>query len=254
MAAIQEEEQAGVPEWVVIFGDMMSLLLTFFIMLVSMSEINQKEQYQAMVESMRRRFGHDTAVFSPIPGPARPNSSKLTKMSTMGRARRLDTMRGGDKVRAPVGDSPRVQQIRQAEDRTQGGKLLFDQGSDELTEADRQKLEEIAKNLRGKPQKIEIRGHTSTRPLGPGSSFRNHWDLAYARCYKTMQCLVKLGINRKRIIIGVAADNEPAEISEDPKKLPENSRVEIFMLNELAEGLEPTPKRKPAKPTPGNAR
>ena len=38
---IEEEPSAGVPEWVVTFGDMMSLLLTFFIMLVSMSEIRQ---------------------------------------------------------------------------------------------------------------------------------------------------------------------------------------------------------------------
>jgi len=254
MTVAQEEERAGIPEWVVTFGDMMSLLLTFFIMLVSMSEIKQQEQFQAMVESMRRRFGHDSAAISQIPGPARPHNSKFDQMATMGRARRLDTMRGGDKVRAPVGDSPRVQQIRQAEDRTQGGKLLFDRDSAELTEADRQKLAEIAKDLQGKPQKIEIRGHTSTRPLAPGSSFRNHWDLAYARCYNTMQCLVKLGINRKRITIGVAAENEPAEVSEDPQKLQENSRVEIYMLNELAQGLEPTPKRNPAKPAGGDAR
>jgi chemotaxis protein MotB len=251
--ALVEEEEAGVPAWVVTFGDMMSLLLTFFIMLVSMSEIKQDE-YQAMVDALRRRFGHDTAVVSPMPGPVRPRNSKLSRLSSMGRARRLDTMRGGDKVRAPVGDSPRVQQIRPAGDRTQGGMLMFDQGSAELTEADRHKVAEIAKDLLGKPQKIEIRGHTSTRPLGPGSSFRNHWDLAYARCYNTMQSLVKLGINRKRITIGVAADNEPLETAEDPQKLQENSRVEIFMLSELAEGLEPAPKTKPRKPAPGGAR
>ena len=38
-----EEEQGGVPEWVVTYGDMMSLLLTFFIMLVSMSELKMKD-------------------------------------------------------------------------------------------------------------------------------------------------------------------------------------------------------------------
>ena len=48
---MEEEEQAGIPEWVVTFGDMMSLLLTFFIMLVSMSEIKEEKRYQAMVET-----------------------------------------------------------------------------------------------------------------------------------------------------------------------------------------------------------
>ena len=46
---IEEQEGPGIPEWVVTFGDMMSLLLTFFIMLLSMSEMKQEERYQAMV-------------------------------------------------------------------------------------------------------------------------------------------------------------------------------------------------------------
>ena len=55
--AIEEEAGPGIPEWVVTFGDMMSLLLTFFIMLVSMSELKEDERYQAMVESFRQQFG-----------------------------------------------------------------------------------------------------------------------------------------------------------------------------------------------------
>ena len=54
--AIEEEPEAGIPEWVVTFGDMMSLLLTFFIMLVSMSEIKEEERFQALVQSMRRQL------------------------------------------------------------------------------------------------------------------------------------------------------------------------------------------------------
>ncbi|MBL4886213.1 MAG: flagellar motor protein MotB, partial [Planctomycetaceae bacterium] len=36
---MDDDEPPGVPEWVVTYGDMMSLLLTFFIMLVSLSEV-----------------------------------------------------------------------------------------------------------------------------------------------------------------------------------------------------------------------
>ena len=46
MAVEQEDDGGGIPEWVVTFGDMMSLLLTFFIMLVSLSEIKEEETYQ----------------------------------------------------------------------------------------------------------------------------------------------------------------------------------------------------------------
>jgi hypothetical protein len=46
----------GVPEWVVTFGDMMSLLLTFFIMLVSFSELKSEEKYQALMDALQRQY------------------------------------------------------------------------------------------------------------------------------------------------------------------------------------------------------
>ena len=113
MSAVEEEDQAGgIPEWVVTFGDMMSLLLTFFIMLVSLSEIKDEERYQAMVESVTRQFGYDKSRANLVPGKLRPRNSSLSRLATMGRARRLDLMRGGDKVPAPVGDHPRVLIVR----------------------------------------------------------------------------------------------------------------------------------------------
>ena len=76
--AIEEEPEAGIPEWVVTFGDMMSLLLTFFIMLVSMSEMKQDEKFQAVAESFRRQFGHDLSAASLVPGDFRPRNSSST--------------------------------------------------------------------------------------------------------------------------------------------------------------------------------
>ena len=57
---------------VVTFGDMMSLLLTFFIMLVSLSEIKDDETYQKLVDSVQREFGYSRAVRSLSPGKKRP--------------------------------------------------------------------------------------------------------------------------------------------------------------------------------------
>lgn len=253
--AMRDDDEApgGAPAWVITYGDMMSLLLCFFILLASMSEIKSKEQYQAILDSLRRRFGHDLTVLSPIPGPVRPHSttSKLAEVAAMGRARRLDTMNGGDKVRAPVGDNARVQFIRGASDRTLGGRVVFDEGKADLDEEGRRRLDAVFRELQGKPQKIEIRGHTSTRPLPPDSPFRDRWDLAYARCHNTMEYLVKLGINPKRLILGVAAENEPAETGEDPQKLRDNSRVEVQLLSDLASGLEPPSAKNPPSTAAG---
>ena len=80
--AIEEEPEPGIPEWVVTFGDMMSLLLTFFIMLVSMSEIKEEERFQAMLESMRRairaRVVHQRRI---VPGEIDPAEQQPVKPS-----------------------------------------------------------------------------------------------------------------------------------------------------------------------------
>ena len=235
---IEEEESPGVPEWVVTFGDMMSLLLTFFIMLMSMSEVKEEQRYQAMIDSLRKRFGHENAMISVIPGKVTPRNSALERLASMGRSRRVDIMKGGAKVKAPVGESPLVMQTPASERSTTGGIIYFPDGGWQLGEKQKRTLQNIAKTLGGKPQKIEIRGHTSNKPLPEGSPFRDHWDLAYSRCNEAREYLVKIGINPRRIRIAVAASNELRHTGNDPLLARENSRVEIFMLTELAGNLD----------------
>lgn len=230
----------GVPEWVVTYGDMMSLLLTFFILLVSLSELkqeNQDEKYQAILDSLRRRFGYNSAR-GLAPGPHIPRNSNVTKIDSAGRARRTDTMNGGADVRSLKGPAPRVRAMRQADQLTIGGTVYFDENSSELTESQKRDLQLIALELGGKPQKVEIRGHTSGRPLTPDSPYTDQWDLAYARCHSVMEFLVSVGLKPERLRIGVVAQYEPAQLSNDPLELRKNARVEVFMLNEFMDGFD----------------
>ncbi len=83
-----EPEEMGIPEWVVTFGDMMSLLLTFFIMLVSLSEIKEEETYQALVDSMQRQFGYARTLDALTPGDSRARTTAYKVLATTGRAKR----------------------------------------------------------------------------------------------------------------------------------------------------------------------
>jgi len=246
-----EEDGGGIPEWVVTFGDMMSLLLTFFIMLFSMSEIKEEKQYQAVLDALRKRFGHETSILSFIPGHSSPRNSALAKLASMGRSRRFDIMRGGDKVKAPVGDHPRVRVIRQGDSTAQGAVIYFPEGDARLSVENRHVLRATAEVIGGKPQKIEIRGHTSNKPLPERSPYDSHWDLAYARSRVVADALIELGIDPKRLRLSVAADHEPKHIEADPLLQRENPRVEIFMLTELAEDLEGTAEEKQQRVTTG---
>jgi chemotaxis protein MotB len=247
MPPIEDDSGAEVPEWVVTFGDMMSLLLTFFIMLFSMSEVKEEKRYQAYLESLRKRFGHESAILSLVPGQSSPRNSALAKMTSMGRSRRQDTLKGGARVKAPTGENALRQKMDKGQLATRGGLLAFEEGSAELTPAHRRQLEEIAKVIGGKPQMIEIRGHTSSRPLPDDSPFEDHRQLALKRCCVVEDYLVKLGVEAERIRLWAAADREPLYTDTDPLLRKENSRVEVVMLNQYAE----KPQHAPAEPPEG---
>ncbi len=236
--AIEEDPDPGIPEWIVTFGDMMSLLLTFFIMLVSMSELKQEEKYQQMVESMRKQFGHDRTMASLIPGNIRPRNSALEHVASQGRAKKKDTANGGQEQKAVTGENDRVQIVRPGDDSANGGVVYFDEGASELTDANKRALQQIIHQIAGKPQKVEIRGHTSRRPIDQKSGLRDHWDLAYARCRNTMQFLIEQGIDPSRIRLGPAAAGEPLYSGVDLDRLKKNSRVQILMWDERVHDLD----------------
>jgi chemotaxis protein MotB len=250
MTLVEEEKAAGPPEWMVTFSDMMTLLLTFFVMLVAMSEIKQEESL-VLIEALHRQFGQERAPLSLVPGRLPPTSAALNKLVSLGRARRMDTMKGGDKVRAPEGDYPRVRAIRPAGDSNLGGVIYFEEGSSQLTEKHQRTLHEIAQIIGGKPQKIEISGHTSPRPLSPDSPYRSHLDLAYARCFKVMERLVALGIDPERIQFRVVGANEPIHVGYDELLRKKNARVEIIMLPRLTGHLHKANKQGANKTAPG---
>ena len=55
---MEEEDKCeeGAPLWVVTFGDMMSLLLTFFILLLSFAKM-EKTRFRVFSSSMKKAFG-----------------------------------------------------------------------------------------------------------------------------------------------------------------------------------------------------
>jgi len=75
-----------------------------------------------------------------------------------------------------------------------GNIILFDLGSDELSDSAKQDLNEIYRQLLGTADKIQIVGHAG---FGEPSAYRRELDLAYSRAISVWDYLVSLGIGRE---------------------------------------------------------
>ncbi len=231
-----EADVIAIPEWVVTFGDMMSLLLTFFIMLVSLSEIKEEETYQALVDSMQQQFGYAKTIDAMTPGKSKPRESEFAVLSTTGRAKKKDTAKGGVPEKAPVGEEQHVRIIRPGQMTAVGSVVFFEVGSDRLDASSLNVLKQTAEQLRGKPQRIEIRGHVSAEFAARTMGTDQAMLLGIRRAAAVRRYLVETeGISSERFRMSSAEATEPITRNAAGGKFGNDSRVEVFLLDERIE-------------------
>lgn len=224
---MEDDGPPGVPEWVVTYGDMMSLLLTFFIMLVSLSEIVAEEKYRAVVDTLDAYLsGYPTAPVVP-PGQFHPSNSMLrTEQSTMGAKALEEPGDGGVKTKAVVGEDLRIKVTNEGQPLQVGTELVFSADGMTLTRESESELQRIAKRLSGKPNKIEIRSHCSPQNVLNLQAAADPVELTYRRGHRIMNLLVQWGLELERIRITAAADSMPPP--KDSRRHISADRIEIF--------------------------
>ena len=72
--------KAGAPEWMVTYGDTMTLLLCFFVIIVSMSEIKEDERFEQVRESLRVAFGGYQGSVGSVPIANEPTNALIAKL------------------------------------------------------------------------------------------------------------------------------------------------------------------------------
>jgi len=230
-----DDAPPGVPEWVVTYGDMMSLLLTFFIMLVSLSEVVAEKKYKAILEAIRAYGSYPAGPAAP-PGKNFPANSLLEKLQSLGSFTNEEDGKGGVKRPGVAGESLRVKRTREGTPRHVGEPILFEPGEFAISPSQETKLLLIAADLAGKPNKVSIRGHvaSSTDPAeGEGETverFRWKMILSYKRARSVWAFLRREGIAEDRMRITAVGDAEPGEPSADQTANHPN-RVEVVILD-----------------------
>jgi flagellar motor protein MotB len=189
----------------------------------------QQQHLGKVFDSLYYRFGPDWTLSNCWRGGP-PQLHGATLVPNSRDAGGKDAVKGR---RGLAGDDPyRARAAKPGDNLLVAGRIYFDESSADLHEAQIAKLRRAIGELAGKVQKIEIRGHTSPRPLPPQSTYHDHWELAFDRCRRVKDFLVAGGIDPARIRLGVAADHEPLEAEGEILAAKRNSRVEIHWLNE----------------------
>ncbi len=221
-----DEVKEGAPEWVVTFGDMMTLLLCFFVLLLSFSTM-EAERFKIIAGYIREAFGvqadqrhteipaGDTVVTVEFNPPSMSKSQILESIVKM-----TQNMAMGNLVEASMEeDGVRVRL---------DGTLTFKPGGTTLTDRSMLFLDYVADLIHDAGASASVEGHTDNRPLHT-KAFPSNWELSGARAGSVVRHLETRGIPGTNLeAIGYGSTRPITEnfTAEGRRK---NRRVEILI-------------------------
>lgn len=246
----QGDDAGGAPEWMVTFGDMMSLLLCFFVIIVSMSEIKKDEKFQQVMQSLRKAFGNSGEIHAVLSQPLDPNSL-LQKLQEIVIPPKVNHGDSDDK--GIQGKVFRVTDIREGIHVEIGGRITFERFSDVLKPEAEQLVEQVAAKTVGHNTIIKITGHTTREPLPKDSVWSDQWALSYARAESVKRVLVRNGIRPARLrLVAAGAEAPVLRQAYSQREMALNRRVEVVVTEATIEDYtEPEVKRELQESTDG---
>ncbi len=225
----------------VTYGDAMTLLLCFFVIIVSFSEVKQDERFQKVMESLRRAFGGYEGAVGPVPIENDSTNTLIAKLLEL-EVPDFRKKKGDSNEEGIHGKQFRVTNVRDGIEVVVGGRITFDRFSATLKPEARKLLAKAAERLRGYNTKILVRGHTTREPLPDDSLYEDARDLSYARAKAVAWELEKNGVRRIRIVPMAVGNTEPLvrqAYTEERRAL--NRRVEVLVTENLIDDYAGSP-------------
>ncbi|MEM8756168.1 MAG: flagellar motor protein MotB [Planctomycetota bacterium] len=229
-----------IPEWVVTYGDLMSLLLCFFILLAAFSELKQERDFQDVVKSIQEAFGYRGGI-GEIDTDTPPNQSQMTNLDEFVNRIAKDVETAASRSPSVSGPDPTTSHISEGPRTVVGTEIAFGPGSSELSASSKSYIaSEVVPKLQGLRFKVEIRGHAFGRQDRAEAGGLDRMSFERARAVKDF--LVTEGIRSSRLVITAVGNSEPKSVrTGDALAMASNRRVQVILTGVLPDDVHPDP-------------
>ncbi|ORJ63515.1 flagellar motor protein MotB [Geothermobacter hydrogeniphilus] len=235
MARKQKKAEAGAPAWMVTFSDMVTLLLTFFVLLLSMARLD-KMKFMDAAGSLRGAFG--------VLGSS--DKAEVTKPRIIDVAPVYDDLvsRVYKRVLAHLQRLRIDREIELVKDRGAvvlrvNSAILFDPGQTRVKPEAEVILQKISELVRPLPMSLRIEGHTDDIPSRHAAV--SNWDISVQRAVNVLKFMAKRKLMPLERMSAVGYGSmQPVVPNDSPEHRAMNRRVE-FVLENLGNYREDLP-------------
>lgn len=229
----RQEPEKGAPKWMVTFSDMTTLLLTFFVLLISMASFDKRK-----MEQVFGVLSGSTGIMSQI------GTSNMSEENIVARkAMNENIEKTVDKLEKSLKDFVQAQNMEKMISIVKTDKgisirvidsIFFAPGSAVLLQNAQPVLTKIFDTVEYTPYFMNIEGHTDDTPIGRGAL--SNWDLSAARAVSVVKFFLNDGFNPARISASGYGEYHPILPNITPENRAKNRRVEINIISpEFAE-------------------
>jgi len=221
-------QPAGSPEWMTTYGDMVTLLLCFFILLYSYSVIDV-QKFAQIISSIQVSFLGEKGIMEQSIEPSKGEMIELSldhkfqdvlvTYQTVKEYLKEEGLEQDVKIR--IEDRGVVLEI---EDR-----ILFDSARADIRREAEQMLVKVAGILAKLPNKILVEGHTDNIPINT-VFFPSNWELSVARAVRVVRFLSEaVNLPSERFIATGYGQYQPIASNETAEGRAKNRRVNIVI-------------------------
>ena len=215
----------GAPAWMTTFADLMSLLMCFFVLLLSFS-VMDSTKYKVVSGSMRDAFGFQKKVkkesaplgeemisrdFETVPFD--PRREIETIVEDLQEAGLVEHFEDGKRVNLRVREQ-----------------LAFDSGKAEVKNEFASLLDRLGPVFVRSEADVEVHGHSDNVLLGKDSPYNSNWALSAARAVAVTEYLQeKFAIPSQRLSAAGFSDGSPVGSNFTEEGRAKNRRVEFWI-------------------------
>ena len=245
-----EVEEANRERWLITYADLITLLLIFFIVLFTFSNIDAKK-FAGIAEALSKALGGGGGMVLEGPGPSvvagAPVSQERveTKFSLSAEAKETLQLQ---KIKEQIEKYAKEQGLAarvtaRIEERgvvvSIQDTVLFPLGSADLTPQARVIVRKVGEILLSTDNYIRIEGHTCNLPINT-ARFPSNWELSVARATSVVQELLHtVNFPPQRLSASGYGEYRPIAPNDSEANRQKNRRVDFVVLRSRFQKVEP---------------
>ena len=225
-----EEHGESAPLWIVSFADLVTLMLSFFVILSAGNTKSAAEdpKFAEIVAALKAAFDNTPAAASAgLPADKAEFNKLVERLMALRKPKSGTGKRGDSEDEGLHGKSFRVRRLRDGLEMTIGGPVFFEAFNARPTPEGERQLREIMRLVKGHRNIVEIRGHAGEDHWPADWDAQSIMKLSYDRADFVAGVLRSEGVDPRAVRVVAAGANEPLRRGAEAPA--ESRRVEIFV-------------------------